>query len=161
MAEEPDFIPQLEEFDIAEDFDPDDDVGLVDTVVEEPLPYGFTWKYDFNGDQGLDFSRGNPPITRGHGTLHEWITHTINTQQFETPIFGSDVGTQIYSLIGSTLDSYILSLCKEQIIDAVTVHDRVEEITDIMVFAIKGNTYAYFMYETDDSLEGRALFELR
>lgn len=143
-----------------EEFDPDDDIGLIDTEFEVPLPYGFTWAYDFNSED-LDFSAGNPPILRDHKVVNEWIRHTINTEQFETPILGSDIGTAVNDLIGTLLDPYVMNRVRDEIHEAITIHDRIEEVTHIMTFSVMGNVYTYFSYETDDEIEGQSLIQLR
>lgn len=155
----PELFPQAEPGDVVEDFDIDDDLGLVDTQFDAPVPYGFTWKYGFNAED-LDFSSGDPTRIKGKDTLNEWITHTINTEQFETPIFGADIGTKIFKLIGGHLDTYAMQRVRDEIIEAVSVHDRIESITSILVFSIGGNVYAHFSYLTDDDIEGQSLLQL-
>ncbi len=155
----PELFPQLEPGDTAEDFDIDDDLGLVDTEFTAPTPYGFTWKFDFNKED-LDFSAGDPSRIKGKDTLNEWITHSINTEQFETPIFGADIGTNIFKLIGGHLDTYAMQRVRDEIIEAVSVHDRIVSITSIIVFSIGGNVYAHFSYLTDDDIEGQSLLRL-
>jgi hypothetical protein len=160
MADVPDIFPQDELDDVFDSFDPDDDIGLVDTASEVPIPYGFTWQYDFNKED-LDFTAGNPPIVRELGVVNEWILHTLNTERFETPIFGEDIGTSIFSLIGSVLDPYVMSRVRQEVVNAIDIHDRVEEVTFISAFALKGNIYAYLSYQTDDTIDGQALVQLR
>ena len=160
MAETPELFPQPGDDDILEDFDPDDDLGLQDTVVEEPRPYGFTWRFDFNKED-LDFSNGDPPKVTGLGTVNEWISHTINTEIFETPAFDGDIGTPIFKMIGSVLDGYMTQRVKDEIIKAVNIHDRITDVTDVQVFSLGGNIYGFFTYETDDTIQSPALFELR
>jgi len=160
MADTPDIFPQDEEDDVLDDFDPDDDIGLVDTGIETPIPYGFTWQYDFN-EEDLDFSRGNPPVVRELGTVNEWILHTMNTEKFETPIFGEAIGTNIFSLVGEVLDSYVMARVRQEVVAAIEQHDRITEVTYISAFSIKGNVYAYVSYQTDDTIDGQALVLLR
>lgn len=160
MAEEPEIFPQSELDDVIIDFDPDDSVGLQDTSFTSPLPYGFTWQYDFNKED-LDFTGGNPPKAYGLGAVNEWITHTINTERFETPIFGDAIGTDIFKLIGEVLDPYVMSRVSKEIKGAIEAHDRIVEVTFISSLAIKGNIYVYFTYVTDEDLEGQSLIQLR
>ena len=155
----PDIFPQPEIADLVDFFDVGDDLGLTEVDASEPLPYGFTWKFGFN-QEDLDFSSGNPPLAKGHAALDEWITHTINTEQFETPIFGADIGTIIFSLVGSHLDTYIMQRCRDEILSAISVHDRIETINSIITFAINGNVYAHFSYSTDDEIEGQSLLQI-
>lgn len=159
MAHVPEIFPQDNDTDVFSEFDPDDDVGLLDTESEEPEPYGFTWAYDFNAED-LDFSTGDPLKVYELGTVNEWIMHTINTEQFETPIFGPNIGTDINDLIGDILDSYVLNRVTEEIEVAIAVHDRIDTVEYILAFSIKGNVYCYFAYETDDSLAGQGVIEV-
>ena len=160
MATTPEFLPQDELDDVFDEFDPDDDVGLIDTQSEVPRPYGFTWTYDFNAED-LDFSAGNPPIVAGLGTVNEWILHTINTERNETPIFGSTIGTDIFSMVGDLLDPYVITRVQQEVKTAVEVHDRIEEVEFISAVGIKGSIYAYLLYITDDTLNGQALIQVR
>jgi len=155
----PELYPQVETGDLVENFDPDDDLGLSDSDFTEPVPYGFTWKFDFNAED-LDFSNGDPSVLKGQDTLNEWITHTINTEQFETPIFGADIGTTIFSLIGQHLDTYVMQLARDQILEAISVHDRIDSIDTIITFALSGNMYAHFSYTTDDEVSDQSLLQI-
>jgi hypothetical protein len=160
MADTPDIFPQEEEDDIFDEFDPDDDVGLVDTDSSvQPIPYGFTWTYDFNKED-LDFSAGNPAKAYDLGVVNEWITHTTNIERFETPIYSEDIGTDIFSLVGNLLDAYVISRTNQELIKAISVHDRIDEVTNIYSFALKGNIYTFFTYTTDDTIDGQALIKV-
>lgn len=160
MAEVPKIFPQGEEDDVFDEFDPLDDIALVDVDTEGPLPYGFTWRYNFNNED-LDFSSGNPPKVRGLETVNEWILHTLNTESLESPALGEAIGTEIFSLVGETLDAYVISRVRQEVVSAVEAHDRIEEANFISAFSIKGNLYAYVSYLTDDGTEGQALVQLR
>jgi len=49
---------------------------------------------------------------------------------------------------------------EQEVLDAISVHDRIEEVTYIAALAIRGNVYSYLSYRTDDSLDGQSLLEL-
>jgi len=161
MAETPSFLPQSEDDDIFDAFDVDDDVGLVDTDLSaRPIPYGFTWKYDFNKED-LDFTTGNPPKTRELGVVNEWILHTTNIERLETPIYSSNIGTDVFSLVGNVIDSYVMARVNQEVQNAIEVHDRIDEVDYISSFSIKGNIYSFFSYITDDTLDSQALVQVR
>lgn len=164
MTHVPKIFPQVSELDLesdlAEFFDPDDDVGLIEPDPADVLPYGFTWVFDFNAND-LDFSDGDPAKVTGLGTVNEWISHTINTEQFETPIFGPDIGTNINQLIGEVIDSYILTRVRAEIVDAISVHDRISAVNYANAFAITNNVYSYLSYATDNDDGSGALLQLR
>lgn len=165
LADTPIIFPQVSDLDsqstLSEFFDPDDDVGLVDPDPSELKPYGFTWKFDFNAND-LDFSvGGNPAKVRDLGTVNEWITHTINTEQFETPIFGSNIGTVINDLVGDIIDSYLITRVKDEIVDAVSIHDRISAVTFAIAFAVSTNIYGFLSYATDNEDGSSNLIQLR
>lgn len=159
MAEEPEIFPQSEDDDVIADFDPDDSVGLLDTEFTEPLPYGFTWAYDFNKND-LDFSKGNPTKLSGLNTVNEWITHTLNVEKFEVPIYENAIGTDIFKLVGDTIDTYVMSRVTSEVRDAIEAHDRITEVNYISALSIKGDIYVYFTYLTDRDVEGQAFVQL-
>lgn len=160
MAEVPEIFPQSEVDDVYDAFDPFDDIALSDSAIYEPLPYGFTWKYDFNkGD--LDFSRGDPPKLKNIGTVNEWILHTTKTEQSESFLLGQSIGTTINSLIGTTIDSYVLSRIKQNLVKVVNVHDRVNSINYVTAFSLQNNVYAFLIYNTDDGISGQAILQMR
>ena len=88
------------------------------------------------------------------------MAHTVNTEQFETPIFGPDIGTNVNSLIGTIVDSYTVSKVKDEVLEAVSLHDRVESIDYINAFYIDNSVFVYFSYTTDDITTSSVLMEL-
>lgn len=160
MAEVPEIFPQSEIDDVYDAFDPYDDIALVDPAQEEPLPYGFTWKYNFDkGD--LDFSNGDPPVLSSIGTVNEWILHSINTERFESFLLGENVGTLINSLFGSVIDQYILARIRQELVKLVEAHDRIQEVEYVSAFSLKNSVYAFMTYNTDDGVNGQAILQLR
>ena len=150
------FPESIEESDDdAEFIDPDVDEDFLSEDEESPKPYGFTWKFDFNkGDISFDES-GNTKVLEGQDTVREWMAHTLNTERYETTIFGGDIGTDINSLIGTlhAADSDTISEVESQIREAVLVHDRVESIERLVIFPFEDDIFAYFKYVTDDGAE--------
>ena len=142
-------FPEDADDDIIELFDPDDDIDLTDTDEDEPVPYGFTWTFDFNRED-LDFSRGDPPKVSGIRTVGEWITHTLNTELFETPIFDGDIGTDIFKLIGDGLDAGVIQEVEEEILEAILVHDRITDVTTEKIVALGTDIIGIFRSMVDD-----------
>lgn len=121
--------------------------------VEEPIPYGTTWKFNFDiGDMYTD-SNGQFSIVSEHDTLHEWIAHVLNTEKYETPIFLTETGTLINLLIGEaiTVDGQLMVEVAEEIASAIIKHDRIIDLKVISVIPITYDMYVIFSYETDDS----------
>lgn len=164
MTHVPKIFPQVSELDLEEDlavfFDPDDDIGLVDEETTDVRPLGFTWQFDFNAHD-LDFAGGNPPVVYELGTINEWISHTINTEQFETPIFGSDIGTVINDLIGNIIDSYVLITVEEELTRAINIHDRISAVNVSAVFPVGHNIYGFLSYAIDNDDGSASLIQLR
>mgnify|MGYP003348716285 CR=1 FL=1 len=88
------------------------------------------------------------------------MAHTISTEQFETPIFGPDIGTNVNKFIGNIIDSYTISKVKDEIVEAVSLHDRVVSIEYVNAFSIVNDVYVIFGYTTDDADFGVVLMEL-
>lgn len=164
MSHVPKIFPQVNDLefegDVSEFYDVDDEVGLIDTAPVEPLPLGFTWAFDFNSGD-ITFVGGNPPIVRGVNAVNQWIQHTLSTEQFETPIFGGDIGTALTGLIGDPLDAYTSARVRQEIVDALTMHDRISEVLYINAFELGTNLYSFVSYSLDEIDNGTALLQLR
>ena len=160
MADTPKIFPQSEYDDVYDEFDLYDDIALSDSESGAPLPYGFTWAYNFEkGD--LDFAGGDPVLVMDSDVIKEWILHTVNTERFETEIFGEAIGTSINSLYGGVIDAYVLARIKQETEKAVRAHDRVMSVDFITTFSSKNNVYSYLSYVTDDSVTSDTLLRLR
>lgn len=154
-------FPDIDDLDV-DDF-PLNDVGDEYLSEEEnaeepePIPYGITWKFDFNkGDLHTDNS-GQFLIVEGRDTLHEWVSHTLNTWRWETPIFSGDIGTEIPNLIGAraTIDGGTLARVEEEIITALILHDRIDKVGVEALIPIDYDIWAIFRYSTDDQITSR------
>ena len=147
----PDFEDDLEEF------APDEDLEESADILPAQ-PYGFTWRFDLAaGDIMLD-DGGNALTVEGIGTVMEWINHTLGITRFETSIYGTDIGTDLNSLIGSKEDEYILARSKREITEALLKHDRITEVEVTEVFTIAHALYALVEFSTDDEERASALF---
>lgn len=159
MAE--DIFPFIEDL-VDEDFaiegnipteDALDDVDGLEEPVEEPIPYGITWKFDFNkGDIYTDSSGQTLEVTE-LDSLHEWIAHVLNVERGEVTIYSDEIGTTINYFIGQAMrvDGMLLESVGNDIASAINVHDRVVSVEIISLIPIGYDLYAVFSYETDDS----------
>ncbi len=167
MAEEENIFPSIEDqltgLDDNSIFEPIfiDPVDDLEQVTEDtPIPYGFTWKFDFSkGDIFFDSQFSAKKLTK-LDSLNDWIGHTLNTIRFETPSLGSDIGTDIPDLIGRSVDDYMITRIEMEIREALLTHDRIVSVNVIEVFNIEGSLYSYFEYSTDDSLSNESLIQL-
>ena len=159
MADEETIFPEDADDDIIELYDPDDDLDFVDSGDNTPVPYGFTWVFDFNGED-LDFSKGNPAKVTGTDVVNEWISHTLNTEVFETPAFDGDIGTNIFKLVGQGLDNYIVGRVEAEILSAIEVHDRIVDVETQKIFALDTDVYGIFRYITDDGLDATTVVQV-
>lgn len=154
MAEE--LFPSIDDADVS-DFafeDPSIELLLDDLTVAPKIPLGFSWRFDFNkGDLATD-SRGEFVRMEDEAVLRDWVGHTLNTERWETPIYGGDIGTDINGLIGAKNagDSQTMAEVQAEIVEAVNVHDRIQQVYVLGVFAIGYDIYASFQYTTDESL---------
>jgi hypothetical protein len=119
-----------------------------------PIPYGFTWKFDFNkGDLFVDSSYQFVEVEE-RDTVHEWVAHTLNTERWETPIFNGDIGTEVNTFFGArtTTDGGTLARIEEEILTAVRIHDRIISVGVVLVLPVDYDIFAVFRYTTDDSV---------
>lgn len=148
-----DLFPTIEDATDAEFYDGNLDEDVLNETTALPIPYGFTWAFDFSaGDIALD-NQGNTQRVEGHRTLHEWIGHTLSTERYETPIFGGDIGTIINKLVGekTAADPLTLSTVEREISEAIRVHDRVAQIENFAVIPLDHDIFVYMRLLTDDA----------
>ncbi len=151
-------FPEFED-DSLEDFVPDDDLDQ-DEEVQPPLAYGTTWLFDFDeGDIYLS-NKGETPLVSGMETLKQWIRHTLSIRLFESPIYGTNVGTDLHTLIGSKNEAYAALRLKKEIAEALLSHDRIISADVETVFKIGHVAYAFVAFETDDSERQELLLTL-
>jgi len=152
----PDIFPSITDVTV-DDFplyQPGNDFLEAEATVVPPEPYGFTWKFDFTkGDLWTD-SSGQFLEVEQRNTVHEWVSHTLNTWRWETPIFGGDIGTEIHNFIGvnTTIDGGTLARVEEEIIEAVSVHDRIDAVGVVVLIPVDYDIFCVFRYSTDDSI---------
>ncbi len=142
-----------------EEFVPDDSLDQ-DEELQPPVPYGTTWRFDFdNGDIMLD-SLGSTSNASGLDTVKEWIQHTLLTRRFESPLYGPDTGTLIPDLIGSRDSTLAIEIIRKEVVAALLVHDRIVEASVPEIFPVGDTMYVYVDYVTDDSEQEGILLSL-
>jgi hypothetical protein len=146
-------FPTTEGADDAEFYDVAIDEDFLNEEVEEPEPYGFTWRFDFaSGDIFTDKYGRFIRIGTDRETLHEFVSHTLATERFETPIYGGDIGTDINHLIGRLRadDPHTISLVEREIKNAIMVHDRVAKVEKVAVIPLDSDLFVYIRIVADD-----------
>lgn len=153
-------FPEFEDDDDIEEFALDDDIDE-DEESQPPLPYGFTWRFDHNAGDIFLSPRGEAVKVYTTETVIEWIQHTLAVKRFETPIYGTAVGTDIHDLLGlKANDQYVLSRIRSEIEEAISEHDRVIAVEVAEIFPLEDAIYAYVTFETDDGLVEETLLTL-
>jgi hypothetical protein len=135
------------------EFYPDDDLDQ-DTEVQPPKPYGISWSFDFvNLD--LFFGAGGKPYKVSElEVLKEWIMHSLMIQRGESPIFSTEIGTDIHTYIGSKDTNYVMARVKQEIINALLQHDRIQAVDVTEIFSLLGEVYALIQFQTVGQEEG-------
>lgn len=112
----------------------DDDDAVFDTV-EEPVPLGRSWQFDFSTGRFVRSRSGAIAQTRGLDTLRSWILKALHTPRGASPAlpdsFGID-GGGLNSLLGGSTDEDVAQIA-ELITDALTTHPRIAAVRDFTV----------------------------
>lgn len=136
-----------EEFPLAGDdgVSPEDEVGgaaqsaldAADDVpvaaVPSPVPFGMTWLFD---PMTRRFARagGAPVVVTGQSALVVWATTTLCTRKGVWPIFSGDYGVEgLTEMVGKVVGPEDVSEAEDWIRDALTVHDRISDVVDVVV----------------------------
>jgi hypothetical protein len=146
----PDF-GDFDESNLAPDID--ESGAVFEPLVNEEIPYGLTWAFDFViGDVALSSDKKFIEVTE-QATLREWINHTLLTARGETTIFSDDIGTDIFSMIGQTtiMDTVTMARIERQITEALLVHDRIDTVNKIALIPLINEVFVYLNYTTTDS----------
>jgi hypothetical protein len=144
-------FPDIEDIDEAEFLDTFPDEDFLEEEAEPPLEFGITWKFDFTTGDVFTDDVGRMVIVSEEATLHEWLGHTLNTERFETPIFGGDIGTDINEIIGaeSTFDPYTSAIIEDDFRETILVHDRVDTVETVAVIPLDYDMFVYMRVITD------------
>lgn len=129
------------------------ELNVFEEQVEDDIPYGITWKFDFNkGDIYTDASGQTLELSE-LDSLHQWVSHILNIERGETAIYQSALGTEVNSAIGNAIviDGALLKEVAEDIENSIILHDRIIQVNVISVIPVENDLYIIFSYETDDS----------
>ncbi len=153
-----DFFPSFDD-DALEEYVPDEDIDL-DEEVQPPTPYGVTWRFDFDAGDIYISDSGENQLLSDIETVKEWIKHTLSIRRFESPVYGTDIGTDLQDLVGTKDSEFVLARIAQEIREAVSAHDRIVSCEVLRVFHIGDAAYAFVSFETDDSAREELVLSL-
>lgn len=73
----------------------------------------------------------------------------LNTQRYDSEIFSSDYGFEYQDLIGEDID-YVCAVLPSRIKEALTMDDRIEDVTDFDISVKNKSVFAKFTVVTAD-----------
>lgn len=111
-----------------------DALGETTTDVADPEedlpPIGRGWAFDFEKGQFIRHGKG-PMVVRDLDNLRMWVEKTLRTAQGAHPIYTDGYGVEDPSEgIGAPFGAETVGRRTEQIKGALTVHDRITDVTD-------------------------------
>lgn len=100
--------------------------------TETRLPFGRGWAFDF--EQGKFVAHGtSPAAVSGYAQLATWIEKTLRTARFAHAIYSDDYGVDDpWQGIGFAYTPGLAAKLARSITDALTVHDRISNVTDFV-----------------------------
>jgi hypothetical protein len=101
-------------------------------VQEEPPPLGRGWAYDFQRRQFIRSATAHGPLeTHGLTTLEMWVEKCLRTARGAHPIYSDDFGIELPAdFFGGPVSSFPDDLFRDRVIDALTKHPRIIDVTD-------------------------------
>lgn len=109
------------------------DAALAPVVDFQPPavePLGRGWNFDFMTGQFVR-AGGSPAIAYEEDNLRVWIEKTCRTAKYAHPIYSDSYGMEDpFVLIGQPAQSQWIGEYQQQIVDALLVHDRIQEVRD-------------------------------
>ena len=85
--------------------------------------------------------------------IRQVVSCILNTQRYNDEAFSSDYGFEYQDLIGQDKD-YVCAVLPSRIKEALTMDDRIEDVTDFDISVKKKNVFAKFTVVTaDEDLE--------
>lgn len=109
------------------------DLGTLEVTDEEVPPFiGKSWAFDFLAGRFVAPTGANGPVaTHGVATLTTWIEKAIRNDRGSQAIHPPDYGMpDPYRLIGHNLVDLDVSGYENDLIDTLTFHPRIADVTD-------------------------------
>lgn len=101
-----------------------------DTAEDDAMPLGRGWVMDFETGQLVRHGTA-PARVYGLDNLQAWIEKTLRTARFAHPIYSEDYGVEEpWEDYGRTVTQEVTSRLQEKWTTALTVHDRIADVTD-------------------------------
>lgn len=119
-----------EQLDAAEASALDDPLTTVATTPA-PIPFGKTAPFDYTTGRFVRLGDGAIPWVSGQAALREWLQAAFHTGRGGCPLYDDTFGFERPDDYLGTVDpTEAMATLEDRLRDAVTVHDRVQEIDD-------------------------------
>jgi len=153
---------------VAADFETDPfpsfDDGLDAVVLDDDLEddiaqyvaaaFGVAWEFDFEAGDLFLTNQGRASLVEGVDALRQWCRHILLTQRGESPVLNDDIGTTLEGLLGGrTTDPYVLARIKQEVVGALEMHDRIQEVVVDSVIPSGSNVYVFVTIKLDTGEE--------
>lgn len=103
---------------------------VVDLQPPDVLPYGRGVAFDFTKGEFV-MHGSSPAVVYDTDHLQVWIEKTLHTAKYAHPIYSDDYGMEDpFILVGKPLDAASVGDWEQQVVDALTVHDRILDATN-------------------------------
>lgn len=128
---------------------------------QAPIPLGRTWLFDF--ERGVMQRRGTRPAEAlGADALEVWCLTAIHSARYGHWVFSDEFGVEEPDeWIGDLPDGVLLRRIERGIRRALTVHDRIEDVTDFVMWADPADGTVYidsFTLQQDEDDHVRLAF---
>ncbi len=134
-----------------------DDYTYDDDVIDEIEDDEIDDEVDLNSYPNKTFKM-NETAKRFNGLIDDEDTESaikqtvfciLNTQRYDSEIFSSDYGFEYQDLIGEDID-YVCAVLPSRIREALTMDDRIEDVTDFDISVKNKSVFAKFTVVTAD-----------
>ena len=115
-----------------------------------------TANIEYGKEIDCSLENGEPIVYEGIEALKIWVYKTLSTLRYVFPIYSTDYGTEIDVLIGKNLSLSILEKeFKRQIVEALTIDDRIKDVSNFSISQNKDSLNISFSLTTflNDILE--------
>ena len=108
------------------------------------LPMFREYAYDFENNRLL-LHNGNTYLVEGNEALRIWIFKALSTERFRYTAYDSAFGSEIHTLIGSPLNSEIVtSELKRFVIEALMANPYISELSNFQFTRTKSGVQVEF-----------------
>lgn len=111
-----------------------DDPYAVPQRQGAPVPFGRTWRFDFDAGR-MERAGGGPRVVSGHDALIEWCQMALRTARYAHAVFSDRFGMERPDgPLGLADPTEEASDYAARLTDALVAHERITAVEDVEVF---------------------------